>query len=127
MRETMATTGSILVVEDERPLARALELKLKGAGLEVTVATDGKHALEILEKGDFDIMLLDLIMPRVDGFGVLQWLQEHKKKIKVIVTSNLGQAEDIAKVKKMGAVDYYVKADTPLATIVEKVTSMLGS
>lgn len=123
----MATTGSILVVEDERPLARALELKLKGAGLQVTVATDGKNALEILEKQDFDLMLLDLIMPRVDGFGVLQWLQEHKKKVKVIVTSNLGQAEDIAKVKKMGAVDYYVKADTPLATIVAKVTSLLGS
>jgi len=123
----MPTSGSVLVVEDERPLARALELKLKGAGLEVTVATDGKHALEILEKQDFDLMLLDLIMPRVDGFGVLQWLQEHKKKVKVIVTSNLGQAEDIAKVKKMGAVDYYVKADTPLATIVAKVTSLLGS
>jgi DNA-binding response OmpR family regulator len=122
----MADTKSILIVEDERPLALALKLKLEKAGFAVQVATDGKHATEILEKEDFDLMLLDLIMPRLDGFGVLQWLQDKKKRVKVIVTSNLGQEEDIARVKKLGAVDYYVKADTSLATIVEKVTALLG-
>ena len=122
----MATeSGTILIAEDERPLARALELKLKGAGFAVTVANDGQAAIDLLEKESYDLLLLDLIMPRVDGFGVLEWMSSHKKKVKVLVLSNLGQQEEIVRAKNLGAIDYFIKADTPLAEIVEKVRALL--
>jgi DNA-binding response OmpR family regulator len=116
----------ILIAEDERPLAKALELKLRAAGFDVSVATDGKQALEMASGGQYDLLLLDLIMPITDGFKVLEGLHDAKVKTRVIVLSNLGQEEDMQRVKALGAVDYFVKADTPLATIIEHVQKYLG-
>jgi DNA-binding response OmpR family regulator len=121
----MANPQTILIVEDEKPIARALELKFSREGFDVSVASDGKEALELLESRSFDLILTDLVMPRVDGFGMLKWLKDNGKKAKVVVLSNLGQAEDIAKAKSLGAVDYFVKADTPLTEIVERVRKHL--
>jgi len=115
----------ILVVEDERPLAHALELKLKGAGFEVEVATDGSAGVQKIKDSKFDLVFLDLIMPKMDGFKALEEIQKEGHGVKVIVLSNLGQTEDIAKAKRLGASDYFVKADTPLATIVERATKIL--
>lgn len=112
-------------MEDEKPIAKALELKLSGSGFDVTVANDGQDALDVLADTSFDLILLDLIMPRVDGFGVLAWLKDHGKKSKVIVLSNLGQTEDIAKAKSQGAIDYFIKSDTPLNEIVARVQKHL--
>lgn len=115
----------ILVVEDERPLAHALELKLKGAGFEVEVATDGVVGLQKVKDSKFDLVFLDLIMPKMDGFKVLEEMKSSGHGVKVIVLSNLGQTEDVERAKKLGASDYFVKADTPLATIVERATKVL--
>lgn len=115
----------ILIVEDERPLAHALELKLKGAGFDVDVATDGLIGVEKVKNEKFDLVFLDIIMPRMDGFKALEEITKENQKVKVVVLSNLGQGEDIAKAKKLGAADYFVKADTPLATIVERATKLL--
>lgn len=122
-----ASARSILVAEDEKPMARALELKLSRAGFKIKVAYDGKEALEVLAKEKFDLVLLDLILPLVDGFGVLTEMKNRNDKTKVIVSSNLGQAEDINRAKLLGAVDYFIKSDTPLAEIVTKVESFLGN
>ncbi|MFQ5492583.1 MAG: response regulator transcription factor [Candidatus Dojkabacteria bacterium] len=111
----------LLIVEDEKPIARALELKLSNSGFEVTVALDGQKAIDLVDNGEFDLILLDLVMPNLDGFGFLTQLKEKGKKIPVIVTSNLSQDEDIEKAKQMGAVGYYVKSNTPLADIVDKI------
>ena len=115
----------ILVAEDEKPMARALELKLSGAGLEVQVVYNGQEALDILAKDPYDLVLLDLVMPVKDGFAVLAELKEKGNKIPVIVLTNLSQVDDYKRVKELGAKDYFVKSDTPIAQIVEKVKEML--
>jgi DNA-binding response OmpR family regulator len=115
----------ILIIEDERPLAHALELKLKAAGFDVAVATDGVAGVQKLKDEKFDLVFLDLIMPKMDGFTALEEIRKEGHSVKVVVLSNLGQGEDIEKARKLGASDYFVKADTPLATIVERANKIL--
>lgn len=116
----------ILVVEDEKPMARALELKLQHSGFEVTVANDGQAALDILQKEKFALILLDLMLPKVDGFGVIQVLRERKNKTPIIVTTNLSQEDDAKKVKELGAAGYFVKSDTPINKLVDYVVATLA-
>jgi DNA-binding response OmpR family regulator len=118
-------TYKILVTEDEKPLAHALQFKLTKAGFEVELASDGEEALSILKKNSFDLIILDLIMPKLDGFGVLTELQKRKNKIPVIVASNLSQGEDAAKAKSLGAVDFFIKSDTPINDLVARVNKFL--
>ena len=117
----------VLVVDDEHAIAKALKLKLEGDGTEVVVANDGTKALEQMGSGKFDLVLLDLMMPGADGFEVLEALKKKGTKVSVIVMSNLGQSEDIARAKKLGAKDYLVKSDTSLSEIAKKVKAVLGS
>ncbi len=112
----------ILIVEDERPLAHALELKFSHEGYGVTIATDGAEALKIANAGTFAVILLDLIMPNLDGFGFLEHM---KKKTPVIVLSNLGQDEDKQRAKALGAAGYFVKSNTPITEIIAKVKSII--
>ncbi|MBI1872000.1 response regulator [Candidatus Collierbacteria bacterium] len=111
----------ILIVDDEKPLVRALELKFTNAGFKVMIAMDGDEALEILGKETFDIVLLDLVMPKKDGFEVLTELKAKGKKVPVIVLSNLSQDEDIKRAKELGAIDYLVKPETSIFELVSKV------
>ncbi len=115
----------VLIVEDERPLAHALEMKLKNEGYTTHTCMNGTDALAELDKGGYGLVLLDLIMPVMDGFGVLTEMQQRKYNIPAIVLSNLGQDEDRAKTKQLGAVDYFVKSNTPIAIIVQRVKSVL--
>ena len=116
------TGKKILIVEDERPLAHALELKFTHEGYDVTIATDGAEALKIANAGSFVMILLDLIMPNLDGFG---FLEKMKKKTPVIVLSNLGQDEDKERAKSLGAAGYFVKSNTPITEIIAKVKSLI--
>ncbi|OGE84547.1 MAG: hypothetical protein A3B23_03000 [Candidatus Colwellbacteria bacterium RIFCSPLOWO2_01_FULL_48_10] len=111
----------ILVVDDEKPMTRALEIKLKLSGFDVRVAYNGEEALKFLESEKFDLVLLDLIMPKLDGFGVLSAMKTKDIRVPVVVASNLGQEEDIARAKAMGAIDYFVKSDTSITEIVVRV------
>jgi len=111
----------ILVAEDEKPMAKALVLKLNHAGFE---AFNGEEAIEEMAKNDYDLLLLDMIMPRMDGFTVLKKLKEQGTKTKIVVTSNLGQEEDFNKAKELGATDYFVKSDTSLSEIVDYIKKM---
>jgi DNA-binding response OmpR family regulator len=88
----------VLIVEDERPLAHALELKLQHEGFTTVVANNGKDGLEQIEKGTFDVVLLDIMMPVMDGFQVLKQLQGRPKPPTVFVLSNLSQHEDADRV-----------------------------
>ena len=117
---------SILIVEDERPLSHALEMKLKSQGFVTKVVTNGTEALAEIKKTPYDMMLLDLIMPVMDGFSVLTEIAEQKLKVPVIVLSNLGQDEDRAKAKSLGAVDYFVKSNTPIAEILSRVQGSIS-
>lgn len=125
-KKAVASNGkNILIVEDERPLSHALEMKLKAQGFTTKVVMNGHDALAELANGKYDMVLLDLIMPIMDGFGVLEEMKNKKLKVPVIVLSNLGQDEDRAKTKALGAVDYFVKSNTPIAEILERVKSAL--
>ncbi len=115
----------ILVVDDEKPLAHALELKLQHSGFAATAVFDGQEALDALKKDKYDLVLLDLMLPKIDGFGVLAALKERHDKTPVIVTSNLSQEDDAKKVKDLGAIDYLVKSDTPINIIVDHVVGAL--
>ncbi|MFA7682528.1 MAG: response regulator [Candidatus Peribacteraceae bacterium] len=113
----------ILIVEDERPLAHALELKFAHDGFETHIATDGEDAICMAKKFKPDIILLDLIMPKVDGFTFLEEMKRIKCKTPVIVLSNLGQEEDKERAQQLGAKGYFVKSNTPISEIVSQVHS----
>jgi len=115
----------ILIVEDEHPLAHALELKFRHEGFETTIASDGDEALKEATKGGYDIILLDLIMPRMDGFTFLQEMKAKGIHTPTIILSNLGQDEDKNRAKELGAVGYFVKSNTPIMEIVKQVQSIL--
>lgn len=112
---------NILVVEDEKPLAHALQLKLQHEGYTVTVASNGQECLDLIGSKTFDIVLLDLMMPVLDGFQVLTELGKKPQKPTVFVLSNLSQHEDEERVLALGAKKYFIKSDTPLAAIVDEI------
>jgi DNA-binding response OmpR family regulator len=111
----------ILVLEDEKPLAHALELKLTKEGFEVVVANNGDRGVELLEKESFDVVLSDLIIPGTDGFGVLEMVKNKKMKVPVIVMTNLNQEEDKKKAEDLGASGFFVKSSSTVSQIVEGV------
>ncbi len=116
----------VLIIEDERPLAHALELKLSHEGYEPAVALTGSEGLQKALTGEYAVILLDLIMPELDGFSLLEQLQQKGIKTPVIVLSNLGQEEDKAKAKSLGAIDYFVKANTPILEIVKRMKGAMA-
>jgi DNA-binding response OmpR family regulator len=117
----------ILIVEDDRFLARAYQSKLVNAGFRLGIAYDGEEAMAMLEQGKPDLMILDIIMPKKNGFEVLQDMQAHPewKTIPVILLTNLGQEEDRKKGQELGAVDYIIKADFSLQEIVTLIKKHL--
>lgn len=104
----------VLLVEDEQMLREIISMKLVKDGFTVVVALDGEAALKKVEEEMPDIVLLDIILPSVDGFEVLEKIRSHTNekvaKIPVIMLTNLGQDEDIAKARKLGVDEYLVKA-----------------
>ena len=115
----------ILIIEDEKPLAHALELKLSHEGFLVTATGSGEEGLQFLAKEKFDLILTDLIIPGVDGFKVLETVQEKKMKIPVIVITNLNQEEDRKRAYDLGASSFFVKSNSPISEIVENVKATI--
>ena len=120
------TQKKVLIVEDEKLIVKPLAMKLELSGFEVKVAYNGEEALETLEKEKFDIILLDLMMPKVDGFDVLAALRKKKDRTPVIVASNLNQEGDVSRALELGVTSYYVKSDITLDEIVDKIKEALG-
>lgn len=118
----------ILVVEDDNFLANVYRIKLKKAGFEITIATDGAEALEKIKSQNFDLVILDLIIPKIDGFGVLTEIrsQEKYKTLPVLIASNLSQMEDINRALKLGANDFIVKSDITLDALIEKINKLIS-
>lgn len=111
----------ILIVEDERPLAHALELKLGHDGYQTTTARTGTEGLKEAQSGNYDLILLDLILPELDGFAILTQLRSENNTIPVVILSNLGQEEDKQRVAQLSVSQYCVKSNMPLAAIVNAV------
>lgn len=116
---------SVLIVEDEQAISRVLDLKLKQLGVATMLASNGKQALDLIKSQKFDCILLDLILPEIDGFNILEEIRQKDKETKVIVMTNLGQPEDRARVQKLGVSGYFVKSETPITKLVDEVKNLL--
>jgi two-component system alkaline phosphatase synthesis response regulator PhoP len=115
----------ILIADDEADILEIISFHLIKAGFEVITAKDGSEAIEKANQFAPDCIILDIMMPKRDGFSVLESIKKDGKGIPVFVMSNLGQQEDIAHVKSLGAKDYIIKADTSPAEITQKVADFL--
>lgn len=118
----------ILIIEDDKMLLNMYELKLKGAGVEVITAADGASGLALAKSEKPDLILLDIILPKMDGFRVLKAIKEDEeiKSKPVLMITNLGQEEDIQKGNALGAAGYLIKASTPPQVLVEEINKKLA-
>ncbi len=114
---------TILIIEDEPTLQKTLTDALGQEGYEVKNALDGEEGLKAARETKPDLILLDLILPKMDGFEVLDELKkaEATKAIPVIVLTNLESTQDIEKALTLGATTYLVKANYDLKDVIEKV------
>lgn len=124
----MADQAKILLIEDDNMLREMYSAKFGREGYQVHKSDNGSDGVKIAVEIRPDIILLDIIMPKMDGFAALKELRkkEETQSIPVILLTNLGQDKDIEKGKKLGADDYFIKANHTPAEIVEKVREMIG-
>ena len=117
----------ILIVEDDKFLRDLLVHKLTHEGFGVKEAFDGEEGFKAALEDPADLVLLDLILPRLDGFDVLEKFKKDPKlsAVPILVLSNLGQKEDIARAMSAGAKDFLVKSNFTLGEVVERIKSVL--
>ena len=117
----------ILIVEDDKFLRDLISQKLAKEGYEVDEAVDGEEGVKMIKEVKPDLVLLDLILPGINGFEVLVKMKEDSStsSIPVIILSNLGQKEDVEKGLKLGAVDYLIKAHFTPGEIIDKIRAVL--
>lgn len=118
----------ILIIEDEEIIYSLLQRKLSNAGYQVAVAKDGEEGLKILREQRPDLVLLDIIMPKKNGFEVLEAIQKDNnlKTIPVIVISNSGQPVELERAKALGVKDCLIKTEFDPQDVFEKVKKQIG-
>jgi len=121
------TMKKILFIEDETALQKTFSDILKQEGYEVISALDGEAGLELAQKQKPDLILLDLVLPKLHGFEVLKGLKEDSKtkEIPVIVLTNLEGVEEVEKSLELGATTYLVKENYSLEEVVEKIKRVI--
>lgn len=117
----------ILIIEDDEILLRALYLVFHEANYTIATAADGDTGLKMAGRLKPDIVLLDLLLPKMNGFDFLKYFKADAtlKNIPVVVLSNLGDQENIDKAKDLGAIDYFVKSGTNLDELKDKLAEIL--
>jgi len=117
----------ILLVEDDEMLHSMYTQKFEKEGYTIISAYNGSEGVKLAEEHQPDLILMDIIMPKMDGFVALKKIKKKDgiKQIPVIMLTNLGQEEDIKKGKELGAADYFIKANHTPNEVVEKVKSLL--
>ncbi len=118
----------ILLIEDEEIMIELLQRKLIQEGYEVSVARDGEEGLKTMKEIGPSLILLDIIMPKMGGFEVMEKMQANKelKKIPIIVISNSGQPVELDKAQKLGAKDWLIKTEFDPQEVVDKVKKQIG-
>lgn len=118
----------ILVVEDDMVLNKALNEFLGSEGFEVVTAIDGEEGIRKAFEEKPELVLLDIIMPKKDGYEVIKELKadERTRNTPIILLTNLGSVRDVEKALELGATTYLVKADYKLEEITQKIKSVLG-
>jgi DNA-binding NtrC family response regulator len=121
----MAKKSTILVVDDEDALRTVLGGELANEGYEVRTAADGDEAISELDKSPFDLVLLDIKMPRLNGFEVLKFIKEKHEKTKVVMLTGFADLKNAIESKKLGADDFVSKPYdlVDLLTTIERVLS----
>jgi DNA-binding response OmpR family regulator len=124
----MADKKNILIVEDEVTLSSALRDKLTVEGYEVKTARNGQEGLEEVEKNKPDLILLDVVMPVMDGMTMLKELKNNDKgkDVPVIILSNLSDSQDVLRAMENNTYDYLIKSDVSLDAVLERVKAKLG-
>ena len=118
----------VMIVEDDEHISKVYEIKLAKEGIASSLAVDGDEAVVKITAEKPDVILLDLMIPKKDGFGVLEDIKKNPAtaSIPVIVLSNLGQQADQDRALGLGANEYLVKVDYPIQDVVNKVKGYLG-
>jgi len=124
----IAVMATVLVVEDDRYIADAYKVALEKAGFELKLASDGVEAMKLLGDWVPNIIVLDLVMPRKDGYATLEEIKasDRLKRISVLVVSNLGSPKDVERAMKLGASKYIIKSQTSPSHIVSQIRSIIG-
>jgi len=119
---------TILLVEDEPLLGNLLRQRLEREQCKVILVHDGEEALSILRSTKPDLMLLDIILPKISGFELMEMMQADTQisRVPIIIISNLGQDSDIAKGETLGAARYFIKAKISIEDLVAQVKNFLG-
>ena len=118
----------ILLVEDDESLSNVYVTRFEAEGFDIRRVGNGEDALATAINYQPDIILLDIMMPKVDGFDVLDILKNTNKTkdLKIIMLSALSQEMDIDKAKKLGADDYLIKSEVTIADVIEKIKKQLN-
>lgn len=118
---------TILIIEDDKFLRELIAQKILKEGYNVSEALDGEEGMKKIKEEKPDLILLDLILPGIDGFEILSKIKEDPSlsSIPVIILSNLGQREDVEKGMKLGAIDYLIKAHFTPGEIIDKIKTSL--
>jgi len=116
---------NILIVEDDTFLQGLMASKVNSNGFEITTASNGEEAMTALAKTKFDGILLDLMLPDISGFDILENLKSDGSKIPVIVFSNLSDDKDIKKAMSLGAKEYLIKSNFTLEELIEKLKKVI--
>ncbi len=119
--------NKILLIEDDPFLVDIYVTKLKESGFLVEAAVDGQEGLKKIEEKKFDLILLDIVLPVIDGWEFLKKLSNSKNagKLKVIILSNLGQRGEVEKGLKLGAAKYLIKAHYTPSEVIKEVKKIL--
>ncbi|MCH7882916.1 response regulator [Patescibacteria group bacterium] len=120
--------AKILIIEDDTFLADLLVNHLKKEGLEVSFAPDAEKAFKEIQKSKPELIILDLILPGMDGYEFLKKIKDDKAlaSIPVVVLSNLGLRDEVERAKALGAKDFLIKAQFDLKDITKKIKKVLG-
>ena len=125
----MAEEKKIILIEDDNFLQDLAAKKLRSIGFNVEVASTGEEGMKKIEEGDFNLIILDIILPEMGGFEVLEKVKNHENpeisNKPVIMFSNLGQQEEVEKAKELGADDYLIKAHFTPNDIADKIQEYL--
>ena len=125
----MSKKKTILLVEDDEFLAELYATKLNLEGFEVLLAVDGEKGLKMIKEKSPDLILLDIILPKMDGFELLKILKKDGKlkRIPVILLTNLSQKDEVKKGLELGAQDYLIKAHFMPSEVVKKIKQTIAA
>lgn len=120
---------TILIVEDESLLGNLLKQRLEHEGFNVVWCKDGEEAIASLRSKKPDLILLDIILPKISGFELLETMQADPQieRAPVIITSNLGQDSDVARGQSLGAIEYFIKAKVSIEELVDHVKTIVNN